>query len=131
MVTAAQETIVRTGSIAAAVLSLGDQLALVELTGKPDAVTQATALIKAGFVIRGIAGIVNGQVATAANDPLNLEDQFNMGRAARMFGLLVSKTAADDGLDLLRRKLTAPPEPGDSAEWLKSLYQLQDPRKEN
>jgi hypothetical protein len=109
----AQEKIVRTASLAACVLARADQLALIELTGKPDVVSQSTMLINAGFTYHGLVGIVDGKVETAANDPLDLESAFNMGRAARMFGCLVA----------------APVATGDGAEWLEKLHRLPDLRE--
>jgi hypothetical protein len=114
MHTAEQEAIVRTASLAACVLARADQLALIELTGKPDAVRQGAPLINAGFTFHGLVGIVGGKVETAANDPLDLESAFNMGRAARMFGCLVSSP------------VTAPPD--DGADWLQKLFSLPDDR---
>jgi hypothetical protein len=112
----AQENIVRTASLAACVLALGDQLALIELTGKPDFTAQATALTQAGFAFHGLVGIVGGKIETAANDPLNLESAFNMGRAARVFGYLASAPKAGTG---------------DGAAWLQALYELPDTRETN
>lgn len=109
----AQETIVKQATIAACVLSRGDQLALIELTGKSDVVSQSTMLINAGFTYHGLVGIVGGEVHTAGNDELDVECMFNMGRAARMFGYLVPAPASD------------------GAEWLSRLYQLPDDRTDN
>ena len=109
----AQETIIKQATIAACVLACGDRLALIELTGKPDAVTQGAALIHAGFAYHGLVGIVGGKVQTAANDPLDLEAAFYMGGAARLLGSLVPAPASD------------------GAEWLSRLYQLPDDRTDN
>lgn len=108
----AQENIVRTGSIVACVLARADQLALIELTGQPDTVTQSTALLQEGFTYHGLVGIVDGRVQTAGNDERDLECMFNMGRAARMFSYLVPAPAATS----------------DGAAWLRRLYELPDNR---
>jgi hypothetical protein len=114
----AQENIIRTASIAAFVLARADQLALIEATGKPDAVSQGASLVNAGFTLHGIVGIVDGEVLTAANEPLDVECMFNMGRAARTFGLLLSSPA------------TVRKEGVDCVDWLNRLYNLPDDRQQ-
>ena len=99
-----------------------DQCVLIEFTGQPEFVSQTTRLTQAGYKLHGVVGIVDGKVETAANDPLDMESAFNMGRAARMFGCLVK---ADVSVDRLRQKLTA----GDSADWLQALWNLEDDRE--
>lgn len=67
----AQQQLVTQASVVAAVLARGIELALVELTGKPDAVGQSAALRKSGFTFHGLVGMMaNGRVAVAANNPL-------------------------------------------------------------
>ena len=123
----AQEELIRSSSIAACVLERGGQIVLLELTGLPDTVKQATMLTQAGFRLHGVAGIVDGRVETAANDPLDILDQFNMGRASRMLRCLAPALPAEDTADFLRRKLNA----DDSVAWLKQLAALPDTRQEN
>ena len=123
----AQADLIRSSSIAAAVLSRGSELALLELTGLPDCVVQGTMLTHAGFRLHGVAGIVDGKVETAANNPLDLLDQFNMGLAARMLRCLAPALPAEGTADFLRRKLNA----DDSVAWLKQLAALPDTRQEN
>lgn len=86
---AEQEIIVRTASLVAFVLARGDEATLIEATGKPDAVSYSTALLKAGFTYFGLVAIVGGKVETAPNDPLDVECMFAMGRAHKAFSLLV------------------------------------------
>ncbi len=84
-------------------------------------------LTHAGFRLHGVAGIVDGRVETAANDPLDVACMFCMGQASRMLRCLAPALPAEDTADFLRRKLTA----DDSIAWLKQLAALPDPRKEN
>jgi hypothetical protein len=107
------DIISREATFAACVLVRGEQLALVELTGKPDVVQHCTGLIRAGFVYRGLLGNVGGEIVAAPYAPLDCACNFDMGRAARTLSDMLSVPMAMKG---------------DSAEWLTKLHTLKDPR---
>jgi hypothetical protein len=109
---AEQENIVRTGSVVVVVLSRGSECTLIEVTGKPDVVAHSAALINAGFVYRGLAGIVSGEFVAAPDNPLDLESAFAMGRAHATLASLM------------------PWPVDDRVAWLQKLYNLPDSRTE-
>ena len=112
---AQQNALVTRSSIAALVLARGTDLALVELTGKPDVVDQSAALINAGFKLYGLVGrMADGSVEIAPNSPLDVECMFVMGGAVRLFCSLMPEPQKVD----------------DSASWLERLYALPDMRSE-
>lgn len=111
----AQAQLVRQSTTAAFVLARGIELALVEVTGKPEAVQQSAALIDAGFKLHGLVGMMtDGRVEIAANNPLDVACMFAMGGAVTLFSQLMS----------------APQKVDDSASWLERLYALPDTRSE-
>ena len=112
----ATENITRNATSAAIVLTRGEELCLIELSGKPDAVSQSMALLRAGFTHQGFVGLVAGIVKTAPCSPLDCECMFAMGRAAKTFAMLFSAPVDVEG---------------DSVDWLTKLHALEDPRGAN
>ena len=114
---AQQELIATRASISAIVLSRGTDLAIIELTGKPDVVIHSTALLKDGYKFQGIVGLVDGRVESGPCSPLDVECQFAMGRAASTLGKMLSAP------------VNIPAEkPDDSITFCERLFALEDTR---
>ena len=110
-----QDELVKQSTLAAFVLARGADIALIEVTGKPEAVDQSAALINAGFKLYGLVGrMADGSVEIAPNSPLDVECMFVMGGAVRLFCSLMPEPQKVD----------------DSASWLERLYALPDMRSE-
>lgn len=113
-----QELIASRASISALVLSRGAaDLAIIELTGKPDAVSYSAALMKDGYTMQGVVGLVDGRIESGPCSPLDVECQFAMGRAASTLGTMLSAP------------VSIPAEkPDDSITFCERLFALEDPR---
>jgi hypothetical protein len=85
-----QDTLVKQSTICAAVFARGVDVALVELTGKPDVVDQSAALTVAGFNLEGFIGLVGKDVQIAPDRPLDVMCMFAMGRAHATFANLIA-----------------------------------------
>jgi hypothetical protein len=115
---AQQELIATQASPSAFVLSRGMDLALIEVTGKPDAVTHSAALLRNGYTLQGIVGLVNGRVECGPSSPNDVECMFAMGRAAHALGMMLSAPV----------NIPSEDPSADSIEFCKRLFALEDTR---